>query len=41
MNEILTERDGPVQVLTFNRPEKANAMNEALHGALVDRKSVV
>ena len=35
MNEVLQERDGAVLVLTLNRPEKANAMNEAMHGALL------
>jgi len=34
---LLAQRDGPVLVLTMNRPEKANAMNEDLHNALVSQ----
>ncbi len=34
---LLEERAGEVLVLTLNRPEKANAMNEDLHDALVSR----
>ena len=29
-NEVLIETDGPVQILTLNRPDKLNAVNEAL-----------
>jgi len=32
---LLEERAGEVLVLTLNRPEKANAMNEDMHDALV------
>jgi len=32
---LLEARDGAVLVLTMNRPEKANAMNQAMHEALV------
>jgi enoyl-CoA hydratase/carnithine racemase len=32
---LLTAQDGAVLVLTMNRPEKANAMNQAMHQALV------
>lgn len=32
---LLTARDGEVLVLTLNRPEKANAMNQDMHEALV------
>lgn len=35
MSEVLSARVGEVLVLTLNRPEKANAMNEAMHGAIV------
>ncbi len=36
MSEVLAERDGDVLVLTLNRPEKANALNEAMHEGLVE-----
>ncbi len=36
MSEVLAASDGEVQVLTLNRPEKANAMNEAMQTALVE-----
>lgn len=36
---LLEELDGDVLVLTLNRPEKANAMNEAMQNSLVDRLS--
>jgi enoyl-CoA hydratase/carnithine racemase len=35
MNVLLAQRDGEVLVLTLNRPEKANAMNEALHDEFI------
>jgi len=35
MSVVLSARVGEVLVLTLNRPEKANAMNEAMHEALV------
>jgi enoyl-CoA hydratase/carnithine racemase len=35
MSEVLPARVGDVLVLTLNRPEKANAMNEAMQDALV------
>lgn len=34
MDELLIERDGPVAVVTLNRPEALNAANAALHGLL-------
>ncbi len=39
MNEVLSELDGNVLVLTLNRPEKANAMNEAMQASLVEHLS--
>lgn len=39
MSEVLAERDGDVLVLTLNRPEKANAMNEAMQVSLVKHLS--
>jgi enoyl-CoA hydratase/carnithine racemase len=35
MSAVLSAMDGDVQVLTLNRPEKANAMNEAMQDSLV------
>lgn len=35
MSAVLSAKVGEVLVLTLNRPEKANAMNEAMHEALV------
>lgn len=35
VSTVLSAKVGDVLVLTLNRPEKANAMNEAMHGALV------
>jgi enoyl-CoA hydratase/carnithine racemase len=37
MSEVLAAKDGNVLVLTLNRPEKANAMNEAMQNALVQQ----
>lgn len=34
---VLLQREGPVAIITFNRPEKLNAMNEALMGRLRER----
>lgn len=34
--DILTERDGPVWTLIFNRPEKRNALTHAMYTALVE-----
>jgi len=39
MNELVASLEGDVLVLTFNRPAKANALNEALQNALVARLS--
>lgn len=36
MNEILTETTGSIRVLTLNRPEKRNALNDELIAALKD-----
>ncbi|MBF9034348.1 enoyl-CoA hydratase/isomerase family protein [Rhodobacterales bacterium HKCCE2091] len=36
MTELLTEDRGAIRILTLNRPEKRNALNNALTGALVD-----
>ena len=35
MSEVLAQRQEGVLILTLNRPEKANAMNEAVQNALV------
>jgi enoyl-CoA hydratase/carnithine racemase len=35
-DEILNERDGPVLVLTINRPAKKNALTRAMYSALAD-----
>src|SRR5215472_15995943 len=32
--EILIEADGPVRVITLNRPDSLNAVNDALHTGL-------
>ncbi len=34
---LFEEREGPVLVLTLNRPAKANAMNQALHDEFVQK----
>jgi crotonobetainyl-CoA hydratase len=34
---VLEEREGSVLVLTLNRPEKANAMNQAMHDEFVQK----
>ncbi len=39
MNEVLSEMEGDVLVLTLNRPEKANAINEAMQNTLVEKLS--
>jgi enoyl-CoA hydratase/carnithine racemase len=39
VSEVLATAEGDVLVLTLNRPEKANAMNEAMQSALVERLS--
>jgi enoyl-CoA hydratase/carnithine racemase len=39
VSEVLAQREGDVLVLTLNRPEKANAMNEAMQNALVKHLS--
>jgi enoyl-CoA hydratase/carnithine racemase len=36
MSEVLSEFHGDVLVLTLNRPEKANAMNEAMQNSLIE-----
>lgn len=36
MSELLVDNDGPVRILTLNRPEKRNALNMALSQALLD-----
>lgn len=36
MNELLIENSDGIRVLTLNRPEKRNALNDALIGALKD-----
>jgi enoyl-CoA hydratase/carnithine racemase len=37
MSEVLSVMDGNVLVLSLNRPEKANAMNEAMQNSLVEK----
>jgi enoyl-CoA hydratase/carnithine racemase len=39
VSEVLAQREGDVLVLTLNRPEKANAMNEAMQDDLVRKLS--
>jgi len=36
MNELLAETSGSIRILTLNRPEKRNALNDALINALKD-----
>lgn len=36
MEPVLVERDGSVAIVTLNRPERMNAVNDALRGALID-----
>ena len=36
MLELIVERDGPIAVLTMNRPEKRNALSVALRDAISD-----
>ena len=36
MEPVLVERDGSVVIVTLNRPERMNAVNDALRGALID-----
>ncbi|MGO8861469.1 MAG: enoyl-CoA hydratase/isomerase family protein [Acidimicrobiales bacterium] len=33
-DELTVESDGPVRIVTINRPNQVNAVNESLHGAL-------
>ena len=35
-DEVLTQRDGAVLTITFNRPEVYNAFNRDLHAALAE-----
>jgi enoyl-CoA hydratase len=35
-NTVLVENDGPVRVLTLNRPDSMNAFNDDLHDELID-----
>lgn len=37
MSEVLTSRDGDVQIITLNRPDKRNAINPELSAALIAR----
>jgi len=34
IEELTVEADGPVRIVTLNRPDALNAANDALHGAL-------
>ena len=34
--EIKVEIDGPVATISFNRPERLNALNETMHVELLD-----
>src|SRR5947209_19926713 len=40
MSLVLNEREGPVAVVTMNRPERLNALNEELVGLVVDALQV-
>lgn len=35
-DEVTVRSDGPVRIVTLNRPDALNAVNEAMHTALVD-----
>jgi enoyl-CoA hydratase/carnithine racemase len=37
MTELLAQREGEILVLTLNRPDKGNALNEAMQNALVEQ----
>ena len=34
---VLSEREGPIRTVTLHRPERLNAMNPELVGALANR----
>ncbi|WP_423199726.1 MULTISPECIES: enoyl-CoA hydratase/isomerase family protein [unclassified Cupriavidus] len=36
MEPVLVERDGAIAIVTLNRPERMNAVNDALRGALIE-----
>ena len=41
MEPVLVERDGSVAIVTLNRPERMNAVNDALRGALIDTLAAI